>query len=137
MDKEVKLVDQKISLDSVIFRKKDSFNGNLKVVSIDHIEDLKITESGISFAFERTVSLDPNALFDVSVRIVYTGKFDTKSMDLIRERNFQLDRNEIEKIVNNTTIASNASLIISFLTSFNGNNPLITSPYSKISPIEK
>ena len=129
MDSNIILVNQVISLDSVSFQKKENLKGTFRVNATDVFSDLIINEDGISFKYKRHISLEPEALFDVSIVFSYSAKFDQTSSVAMKERNYVLNNEHIEKIINNTTMPQTASLLVSNLTVTNGGNPLITQPH--------
>lgn len=128
MADNLQLIGQKIYMSKVTFERKQDLPGNFQVVVDDRISDVLINEEGISLRYIRHVSLKPEALFDISVEFMYSSKFEQKSLEIIKNKKFELDTATLQKIVVNSTMPQNASLIISTLTHINGGNPLITPP---------
>lgn len=59
---------------------------------------------------------------------MYSFKFEQKHLEIIQNRKIELDTAILQKIVVNSTMPQNASLIIYTLTHINGGNPLIAPP---------
>lgn len=129
MQKEnVKLINQRIALEKVVFEKKEFLQTTLKVNVKDSLININTTGQDISFTYVRKACLDPASIFEVVVEISYSSKFDDESYKLFLEKNKPLTKDDLINIVNNTIIPQTASMIISNLTSVNGGNPLITVP---------
>ena len=133
MENNINLINQKMTLIKVVFEKKNNQVGQFQVNTQDSIDNLSINEDGISFNYSRHVSLIPEALFDIEVMFNYSARFDQKSIDILREKDFKLENKAIKTIISNTIMPQTASMIISNLTVINGGNPLVTQPSVAIS----
>ena len=122
------LINQKMTLTKVLFRRKSNQIGHFQVNTDDSIDNLVIDEQGINFDYTRHVSLVPEALFDVEVVFNYSARFDQKTIDYLKTIDFKLEKKAIFNIVSNTIMPQMASMIISNLTVINGGNPLVTQP---------
>lgn len=126
--KNIKLINQRIALENVIFVKKAFLQPSLKVVVKDEIGEIKINNQDISFVFKRKATLDPISVFEVDVCISYSSRISDDSYKLMLDDKKTLVHDDLVKIINNTNIPQTASMIISNLTAVNGGNPLITAP---------
>lgn len=128
LDKIINLQNQKMSLEKATFEKKELVSKTTKAIIKDSIEDVKIEGPNFSFLFKRKVDLEPTSIFSLVIIFSYSASIDGESFTMMQNEEKSLSDSDFIKIVNNTTIPQNASLIISNLTSINGGNPLITPP---------
>lgn len=138
MSKEnMKLEDQKISLSKAYFNEiRNAENeGPYQIQMVDEIKDFSYSNKVVKLNYCRRVSLIPKSLFEVLVEFSYTAVAIVDS-DLAKKSDEEIAKmilEKAEKLVNQTNMPSIASLIISNLTSVNGDNPLVTPPFATIS----
>lgn len=128
MADNIQLIGQRLYMSKVLFERRDDMPGSFQIVAKDVIENVNIDENGLTFKYSRHVSLKPEALFDITIEFIYSAKFDSKSLEIMANKNFKLSDKALQNIAVNSTMPQNASLIISTLTHMNGGNPLITPP---------
>lgn len=128
MSTNIKLINQRISLERVVFEKKSFVQSSLKVVINDNIQNINVADQNISFEYHRLATLEPSSLFVVEVIFSYSSKIDDESFKNMKESNKKLSNNDFIGIINNTNLPQTASMIIANLTIVNGGNPLITPP---------
>ena len=121
-----------MALKSVEFKRFEASSTQPKVIVKDSIEDVSVNGHTISFSFKRKACFEPDAFFSIVVEFIYIADIEDESMKTIEEEGKTLNVEYVasiaKKIVNNTTIPTHASLVISNNTSINGAAPLITQP---------
>ena len=129
---KINLVNQRIALKNVEFKRFETSSVQPKLLLKDSIEDIVVNSQTISFTFCRTAHFEPDSFFSIKVEFIYIADVPEESIKAIEQDGKQLNvdyvKNTSEKIVNNTTIPSHASLIIANNTSLNGASPLVTPP---------
>ena len=129
---KINLINQRIALKSVDFKRFETSTTQPKLLLKDSIEDIVVNGQTISFTFSRSAHFEPDSLFSIKVEFIYIADVPEESIKAIDQDGKQLDvdyvRSISDKIINNTTIPSHASLIIANNTSLNGASPLVTPP---------
>lgn len=129
--KQVQLINQIIALERANYSRLPMTKSKASAIIKDEILDFQFTKPTISFIFRRSVSVQPESFFQVSVEFSYKADLSQASMEEL-DKNGNLTKEFLEghlqKIASNTNICAVASNIVSNLTAVNGNNPVVTPP---------
>ena len=130
-NKQIQLINQAIALEKAQFVRLQQIKSKASAVIKDEILDFNFQIPYLSFIFRRSLKIQPESFFEVSVEFSYRAEISQNSIEEL-EKNGNLTKEffgrQLEKIAENTNMIAVASNIISNLTSINGNHPVVTPP---------
>ena len=127
-----------VDLKNVRYDRKNNPSKDVTTINVivrDNDEILDVTPKGFKLLFERSVTFNPEMIFDLKVSYEVSFDFDTRTINEYKndfEGLKELINVKREKALNMTGVISKASTLISNITVQNNGNAIVTPPtYSK------